>query len=487
MNSSASLLSNVPRGALQLATLASLAARIEPQLLRTLRLELGTDLSASDEADLWFSGLVAMSAATGIVLRDDAADELRLRLARNKDALEAAWQITRAVHAGNGPILLAEEELTFLALKLDKEVKGQAATGVYRRSQDLLLSLLSTLRDASRQADLSYWMSRAIWRLPASLFELPEARILAGVTAVRSRQAPKPERLPDPDLHAIIGQFVGSSSIPALPMGVRAVAGAVEFGPPSPYDWHPIAVPDIRPLSARLVWGRDRLQHNIVSLDPRTTKTSPVPSGVETVEIWLADGSAYKLSLVSGDWSGASAPLVGDEPPSPPAFENRRQEALQILREEVLPILIKLGAVKEVAFVKEQLASILQTSDQSDEALRIRREEVLPILRRLGAMREIALVQEQVAAIIEMHGHFEEARSMMNGEVLPIVGRFVIDDPMRITQLINFSDNPQVLLVPAGDDQRSVLRHAEGVERVGRMREAIRGDGEDAPEPEQGQ
>ena len=31
-----------------------------------------------------------------------------------------------------------------------------------------------------------------------------------------------------------------------------------------------------------------------------------------------------------------------------------------------------------------------------------------------------------------------------------------------------------------------VLGHAEGVEHVGRMREAIRGDGKDAPETEQG-
>jgi len=45
-----------------------------------------------------------------------------------------------------------------------------------------------------------------------------------------------------------------------------------------------------------------------------------------------------------------------------------------------------------------------------------------------------------------MHGHFEEARSIIHGEVLPIVERFVIDDPMRITQLVNFSHNPQFLL-----------------------------------------
>jgi hypothetical protein len=355
MNSSTSFLTGVPPGALQLATLASLTARIEPQLLRTLRLKLGADLTAADEADLWFSGLVAMSAATGIVLRDDAADELRLRLALDRDALEAAWEVTRAVHAGIGPILLAEEELTFLALKLDREANGQVAAEVYSRSQDLLLSLLASLRDASRQADLNYWMSRAIWRLPASLFELPEAQILAGVTAVRSRKAPKPERLPDPDLHVMIGQFLGSSLVPTIPMSVRAVAGAVEFGPPGPDEWHPIAVPDILPLSARVVWGGERLQHNIVSLDPLTTKTSAIPSGVEAVEIWLADGSAYQLRLVSGDWSGAASPLVAEEFPSSPALENRRQEALRILREEVLPTLINLGTIKEVAFVKEQL------------------------------------------------------------------------------------------------------------------------------------
>ena len=58
--------------ALRLGELVSLAARIEPELLRAVRLEL-TPFDAAAEADLWFSPLVETRTADWIALVPAAA------------------------------------------------------------------------------------------------------------------------------------------------------------------------------------------------------------------------------------------------------------------------------------------------------------------------------------------------------------------------------------------------------------------------------
>src|SRR6185503_11803986 len=94
------LLRKTSPGAVELARLVSLAARVEPELLRAIRLRHLPKVDAAAEADLWFSPLVQASSPLGLVLRPDVLAELRGELAQeeNQLVLKEAWETLELVH-----------------------------------------------------------------------------------------------------------------------------------------------------------------------------------------------------------------------------------------------------------------------------------------------------------------------------------------------------------------------------------------------------
>lgn len=106
-----------------LATLASLAVRIDSALLRRLRLQLLPRAEPGIEADVWFSGLHESRGRDGLVLDAQVQQQLRARLAQlpagddGMRPLERAWQITAALHADAPEALQAEQALTIEALR----------------------------------------------------------------------------------------------------------------------------------------------------------------------------------------------------------------------------------------------------------------------------------------------------------------------------------------------------------------------------------
>ena len=102
--------------AVALATLASLAVRVEPQLLRRLRVTLLPDADVGTEADLWFSALVESRGARAIVLHAPVAELLRAKLAEDPDRLRRAIELTAQAHATAPATLRLEERLTALVL-----------------------------------------------------------------------------------------------------------------------------------------------------------------------------------------------------------------------------------------------------------------------------------------------------------------------------------------------------------------------------------
>src|SRR6202034_3570927 len=108
--------------------LASIAGRIEPQLLRSLRLNLAPHRSAADEADLWFGPLVESAAVTGLVLIPEVQTALQRRLARDPTGrLEIAWRLIFRLRTGTdypqrdglsfATWLMVQEELTYWAVR----------------------------------------------------------------------------------------------------------------------------------------------------------------------------------------------------------------------------------------------------------------------------------------------------------------------------------------------------------------------------------
>jgi hypothetical protein len=155
------LLERRNRTAADLARFASLAVKIEPELLRTLRLALlpGADVSA--ESDLWFSEIVETQGPGGIVLLPEAAALLRTEI---PGGVDRAWAVVRRAHRVLPQIVRLEETIIWMALSGSKA----------RAIEKLLGQVLSAMYgDAGRREDLSAWALRALPRLPPAARDLP--------------------------------------------------------------------------------------------------------------------------------------------------------------------------------------------------------------------------------------------------------------------------------------------------------------------------
>src|SRR5262249_10553630 len=97
-------------GAQELATLLSVAVRIEPQLIRAARLVLTPRLDVGAEADLWFSTWVATRSVDSILLRPQVKTVLQNRLTRRlaqgssgNDPAWGVWEVIKQAHAQSSP------------------------------------------------------------------------------------------------------------------------------------------------------------------------------------------------------------------------------------------------------------------------------------------------------------------------------------------------------------------------------------------------
>jgi WD40 repeat protein len=151
--------------AADLAALCALAVRVEPELLRRLRLLLpGADVTA--ESDLWASDLLAGASARGIALDPRVADELRadLRMPRWEPVRRTAWQLIASSHRG-----------LHWSLRLEEQVNRHVVEGVPLRGHDAPVTALLAVDAASA---VSADRDGAVWRWRL-LPEAPEDRQLA--------------------------------------------------------------------------------------------------------------------------------------------------------------------------------------------------------------------------------------------------------------------------------------------------------------------
>ena len=100
--------------------------------------------------------------------------------------------------------------------------------------------------------------------------------------------------------------------------------------------------------------------------------------------------------------------------------QGQLNEALRILREEQLPVFERLGDVRSKAVTMGQIADVLQSRGQLDEALRIRRDDVLPVFERLGDVSWKAVTIGKMADVLLYRGQLGEALRILRNEVLPL-------------------------------------------------------------------
>jgi hypothetical protein len=124
--------------AVELAELVSFASRVDPTLLRTLRLRFLPSSAARLEASFWQSELVHVRAPDGCTMTGAIAALLRQRLA-NRDLLryEEAWALTERCHAALPEPIRVEEELNYLERSKRRDAK--------RRATELLQRAIATV------------------------------------------------------------------------------------------------------------------------------------------------------------------------------------------------------------------------------------------------------------------------------------------------------------------------------------------------------
>ena len=266
-------LSALSADTLELAAALSPATRIEPELIRAIRLRVLPHLTVDAESEFWFSDLADIRSPHAITLRPQILTALRERLVEllTDAAEDHPWRqigsIIQQVHASITPALQLEERVTWQALANPHDTSGQA--------DEQLETALRALVEG-RQTGVADWFVGAWERLPQSVkstrmaWQLSQAvaGIRPGTEALHGSAAPS--GLTVGDVSTIV-EFLDD-----IQLGVRRdvdglVVGEDVGGPLA------ISVPDTNPRVLELTEGAE---------PPRSV---PVPEG-ETVQIQVGAG-----------------------------------------------------------------------------------------------------------------------------------------------------------------------------------------------------
>lgn len=228
--------------ALALACAVSPAARVEPELIRFARLRILPHLSAGVEAELWHSAVMSGRGYLAVVMDPVPQERFRdfLSQASNHEVLDRIRnQVIEPVHKFAPEALRVEEKVTYLAMRY-----GDA--GMDQIQKELGRSVRALYQNSMNQG-LAWWAHRLLKRAPQAVTHSKVAAMLDFGAAVSLRlpcQLPHESR--DKDLswmpHLVPPDF------PSTPVGIRLLAGALEFTHPPGSGSHPIEVPETDPL-----------------------------------------------------------------------------------------------------------------------------------------------------------------------------------------------------------------------------------------------
>lgn len=247
-----------------LARVTSVAAIVEPALLRRLRLEVpglapkGGSLDAGVEADLWFSRLAHVATAGQLTLRPAVAEILRHQLREPQHGAmgRAARKIVADAHHKHPDMVQLEERIIWSTIIGDADDVGRA----FDRA-------LTTIRlGPDRAAEVIRWLMQARRRLPASALDTPAGSKLLAAVAMHVDRIIPAELL-------TVGQFpdsvgdVAPTGLPVTTVAVELAEGGVRFVASDQPNAAIVTVPDTRPLVMEARWtGEDGVEHSAVIL-----------------------------------------------------------------------------------------------------------------------------------------------------------------------------------------------------------------------------
>ncbi len=289
--------------ALKLARAVSLASRVEPELLRKVRLELLPDLDAGAEADVWFSPLVQSTSPLAFSFLPAVADQLRRELAESRDSLTRAWQVLSDVHEHSPAAIKLEERVTWTILN-----NGPAAHDDVEKE---LMSVVSAILTQNRTG-LARWALRAVPRLPVEARQTKAAQTLLITAAAHLgawhmlQKQVENNNLPATFINDL--KVVLPSNLQQVEVGVRLLESdelgltadqrgyVVEFSDPPLSDQSDlIRVPGTVPLLLEVSWSENR-PGQVKQLSLYRGRVETIRVGSSPVTIRTARGDVYTLS-----------------------------------------------------------------------------------------------------------------------------------------------------------------------------------------------
>jgi len=291
--------------AAELAKLASLAVRIEPELLRTLRLRVAPHLDVGAEADLWFSPLVQARGVDGITFSAEVAEILREWLRTDK-RLPRVWKEIEECHRTISPALRLEEKVAWLALN-DAPVE--------EIEKALAPALVALFKEG--RTGIAAWAARALPHLPvqarstrvAWVLNFKASRSLAGRMILEEGA---PVDLLEEDLTGIL------PDLGEVDLGVRRHGGELDLGDLQGEGVSTIRVGDTVPRLVEVRWQeRGEEQREVVGIKPGSIVQKRV--GLGDVRLRALNGSVYVLHRVPErsnpavealrkEWDGITSP-----------------------------------------------------------------------------------------------------------------------------------------------------------------------------------
>ncbi len=272
-----------------IAETLSLAARIEPELLRTTRLFLGLDVDV--EADFYFSSIVQSKNHQAVLLFPQVTNYLRHKLKESKkDTLDQSWNFLKNFRKDNNyPLLLQlEEEISYLSLYEDEQ-NIQNIQNLFERILKTLLTL-KTDNDEEYSKIIARWVIATIKNLPNHAKGLPIVRELLGVVAAYFS-------LP---VTFNFGQDSSSSSwifenILTSKIGIKITSKEIEFSD-NPKNNQTIDVPKTNPIILDILYP-DNINKQRIELRPGETKKLQIQSQQSFIHICTLGKQQYKLDI----------------------------------------------------------------------------------------------------------------------------------------------------------------------------------------------
>jgi tetratricopeptide (TPR) repeat protein len=279
----------MPAPVRRLGLLLSFATRIEPELIRAVRVGVRPDLDVGAESALWFGSWSHRSSAEYMVLRPSLLEPLRellraeLQRSRDGDAVRRTGEIVFRAHHALSPVLALEEKVTWAAVVADAGLGAAQAGADPQADVDRLLerALRTAVEAPERREGLRRWFTGAWQRFPERVRQAPAALDLFDVLDLPEHPATSTTR------------STTRGRVGDVPLPVRHDGARITIGVPG-WPSESILVPDTQP---RVLEVTADLSDWEKAEKIRVPRSGQVTVGVSHVPVYLRNsrGDVYQL------------------------------------------------------------------------------------------------------------------------------------------------------------------------------------------------